>query len=261
MPAGQNSSAIAAAIAGNLREYALFTGRVPGGKTSGDSEITWTDTGTDALNRVLAARFTARRVDAGIKETVAVFGSRPLTWITGPEDRPADLGRRLLDHGFRHQMHWRGMALALDGANPDADPPPGLEIRQVRDPEGIAEWGRTAAAGFAMPERVARDFPAVFANLATDNIAYFLGLSGGLPVATASVFFGSGRVAGAYFISTLGPSRRGGVASALTRTLIGQAAARGCRLLVLEASPAGYEVYRRLHFTEYCPMDAYTLNT
>ncbi|MDR7865879.1 MAG: GNAT family N-acetyltransferase [Sporomusaceae bacterium] len=261
MPAGQASSAIAAAIAGNLREYALHTGRVPGGKSSGDREVTWVDTGTDAVNRVLAARFTDRGADTRIKELAAAYGGRPLTWITGPQDRPADLGRRLLDHGFRHQMHWRGMALALDGAAPDAGPPPGLEIRQVNDPDGIAAWGRTAAAGFAMPERVARDFPAVFANLATDSIAYFLGLSDGLPVATASIFFGSGGVAGAYFISTLGPARRGGVASALTRALVGQAAARGCRLLVLEASPAGYEVYRRLHFAEYCPMDAYTLNT
>lgn len=261
MPAGQASSAIAAAIAGNLREYVLLTGRVPGGKTSGDGEVTWIDTGTDALNRVLAVRFTARRADAGIKETVAVFGGRPLTWITAPGDRPADLGRRLLDHGFRHQMHWRGMALALDGPAPAAPPPAGLEIRQVHGPEEVAEWGRTAAAGFAMPERVAHDFPAVFASLATDSIAYFLGLSGGLPVATASVFLGSGGVAGAYFISTLGPARRSGAASALTRALISHAAERGYRLLVLEASPAGYEVYRRLNFAEYCPMDAYTINT
>ncbi len=260
MPAGQTSSDIAAAIAGNLREYALFTSRVPGGKSSGEGDVTWIDTGTDALNRVLAARFTDHEADTRIKELAAAYGSRPLTWITGPEDRPADLGQRLLDHGFRHQMHWRGMALALDGPAPAADPPLGLEIRRVSDADGIAEWGRTAAAGFAMPERVARDFPAVFANLATDSIAYFLGLSGGQPVATASVFLGSGGVAGAYFISTLGPARRSGAASALTRALIGHAAARGCRLLVLEASPAGYEVYRRLHFAEYCPMDAYVLN-
>ncbi len=260
MPAGKASSAIAAAIAANLREYALHTGRVPGGKSSGDGEVTWVDTGTAALNRVLAARFSDRGADAAIQELAAAFGDRPLTWITGPEDRPADLGRRLLGHGFRHQMHWRGMALALDGPAPAADPPPGLEIRQVSDPEGIAAWGRTAAVGFAMPDRVARDFPTVFASLATASIAYFLGLNGGQPVATASVFIGSGGVAGAYFISTLGPARRSGAASALTRALIGHAAARGCRLLVLEASPAGYEVYRRLHFAEYCPMDAYVLN-
>ncbi|MDT8901710.1 GNAT family N-acetyltransferase [Anaeroselena agilis] len=260
MTAGPAPSAIVAAIGENLREYALLAGCAPTGKSGSGGEITWIDTGTDALNRVLAARYTARRAEAGIRETAAIFGGRPLTWITGPADRPADLGRRLLDHGFRHQMHWRGMALALGRTAPAAAPPAGLEIRQALNPDGIAEWGRTAAAGFAMPERVARDFPVLFASLPTDKIAYFLAYRGSQPVATASVFLGSGGVAGAYFISTLGSARRSGAATALTRALIGHAADRGYRLLVLEASPAGYEVYRRLNFTEYCPMDAYILN-
>gem|GEM_PF-5038142 len=33
------------------------------------------------------------------------------------------------------------------------------------------------------------------------------------------------------------------------------------RLLVPEASPGGYEVYRRLNFAEYCRMETDTLNT
>lgn len=259
MTSGQTPAAIAAAICGNLREYALHTGRTPGGKSGSDGEVTWIDTGSNALNRILAARFPASRADERIRELADSFGGRPLTWITGPADRPADLGPRLLAGGFRHLMPWRGMALTLE-APPPVAAPPGLEIRQVADPEGIAAWGRTVAAGFAMPENAARDFPAVFANLAADKIVYFLGLRDGQPVATASLFLGSA-AAGAYFISTLGPARLSGVATALTRALIAHAASLGYRLLVLEASPAGYEVYIRLGFRQYCAMDAYVLNT
>ncbi len=260
MTSGQSPDTIADVICGNLREYALYTARTPGGKSGGDGEVTWVDTGSSALNRILAARLSASRADARIRELADFFGGRPLTWITGPADRPADLGARLLATGFRHQMPWRGMALVIEAPPPPVATPPGLEIRQAADSSEIAAWGRTAAAGFAMPENVARDFPAVFANLATDKIVYFLGLSDGLPVATASLFLGSA-AAGAYFISTLGPARLGGVATALTRALVAHAASLGYRLLVLEASPAGYEVYIRMGFRQYCDMDAYVINT
>ncbi len=260
MPAAYTPAAIAAAVAANLKEYNLFIARTPGATSHPGPDATWVDTGTCALNRVMAAAFPPAEADGRIAQLAARFGGRPLTWITGPADRPADLGRRLLAHGFSHQLHWRGMALVIDGPPPAPAGLADLEIRQVTAAADIAAWGRTAASGFAMPERVARDFPAVFANLPAGGLAFFLAFAAGRPVATASVFLGSD-AAGAYFISTLDPARRRGVASALTRALIGHAHAAGYRLLVLEASPAGYEVYSRMGFAEYCPMDAYILTS
>lgn len=255
-----NPAAIAAAIGENLREYSLLAGLVPGGRSSADGDVVWIDTGTAAMNRVMGAHFSPENAAARINETAALFGGRPLTWITSPADRPADLGRLLLGQGFRHLMTWRGMALVLDGPPPAVAAPAGLEIRRAAGPEDLMTWGRTAARGFAMGEKIGRDFPGVIAALATDSVACFLGSLDGRPAATASVFLGS-TAAGAYFISTLGPARLRGVASAMTAALIGHARSRGCRLLVLEASPGGYEVYRRLNFAEYCRMETYTLNT
>jgi predicted acetyltransferase len=76
-----------------------------------------------------------------------------------------------------------------------------------------------------------------------------VGRSAGEPVCTASLFL-TPPVAGIYFVSTLGQHRRHGFGGAMTRHLLDQARALGCRSAILGSSPMGYGLYRSLGFEE-----------
>ena len=78
---------------------------------------------------------------------------------------------------------------------------------------------------------------------------HYLGVTGGAPVATATVFV-TGTTAGIYFVSTGPDARRQGIGAAITRHAMNEAAALGCTTAILGSSPMGYGVYRRLGFVE-----------
>jgi len=87
-------------------------------------------------------------------------------------------------------------------------------------------------------------------------LQHLIGRWHGDPVATASLFQSAG-VAGLYDIATLPEARRQGIGAALTLAPLREARAMGYRIGILQSSPMGLEVYRRLGFQEYCRMNHY----
>jgi predicted GNAT family acetyltransferase len=60
----------------------------------------------------------------------------------------------------------------------------------------------------------------------------------------------SGTTAGVYNVATPAPYRGRGYGAALTWAVLAEGAARGCTHGVLQASGAGYPVYRRMGFRD-----------
>jgi predicted GNAT family acetyltransferase len=79
----------------------------------------------------------------------------------------------------------------------------------------------------------------------------------GKPVATSKLFCAGG-VAGIYHIATLPDKRGRGYGTAMTLAAAHAGHKEGHHVGVLFATPAGYGVYRRLGFKEYCRLDVYT---
>lgn len=259
-----DNGAVCAAAVENLTAFVRRTHRrTPGARVDPRPDVFVADSGVaDAtFNLVLDARFTSDQADRRIAETVAEVRAtgRPFAWWVYPSD-PADLGERLRAAGLGLEERGPVMAAELTAAclvpGEGAQPPQGLEIREVRDAADLASFADLLAeSGDQRAETIVEFFDrasgsvlaAVVEETAEWRTRLLLGLVRGVPVCTAQVVCAAG-IAGIYNVVTGEGHRRRGLGAALTLAAMRAGYEAGCRTAVLEASPMGEPVYRRLGF-------------
>jgi ribosomal protein S18 acetylase RimI-like enzyme len=250
--------ALAAAIRANLFEYYRYLGRSPQAEFYDSPQLTWLLTGIahPFLNNVFRTNLDPDNVDDTIARTLAYFTSRNVTqlsWWIEPGPQPADLAEPLLAHGLVHTEGGPGMAVELSALNEDLLNPVELVIERVGDRDTLKRWVVAFAAGFELSgsERASFD---LYAGLGFDlPLRSYVGFLKGEPVATAQLFLGAG-VAGVYCVSTVPQARCCGIGAALTLAALREARDEGYRAGILQSSPMGFRVYRRLGFRELCRM-------
>jgi GNAT superfamily N-acetyltransferase len=121
-----------------------------------------------------------------------------------------------------------------------------LDIRPATDEATLADHVSIVASAFDWArEELARVFTSRL--LADDAWSAFVGYVGGEPVSTTQLVV-TGDTGGLYYVGTLESHRGKGYGALLTRRAVGEAAARGCTLVSLQASPLGRPVYERVGF-------------
>ncbi len=254
--------ALVAAIEANQCEFVSRLRHWPPAEVHDDPEVLWSITNIPGaiFNSVLRARISSGRVDAVIEETIARGRERsvPLLWWVGPDSRPANLGPRLLAHGFALDASLLGMAAELTMLDPAPVGPIGLAIETVADDGTLRTWCNVLAAGFGMPDFLADAFFSLFRSLgyAMPSLRNYIGWLDGHAVATSTLFLGAG-VAGIYDVATIPGARRKGIGAAVTARGLLDARAMGYRTAVLQASALGAGVYRNLGFVEQCVTEHY----
>ncbi|MFM7320530.1 MAG: GNAT family N-acetyltransferase [Armatimonadota bacterium] len=180
--------------------------------------------------------------------TVAEFGNQGWSfWATDEADLaswlPLAEGTGLVRDLSIPQM---GMATAALAAN---EPLPGdFAIVKVETRATMADWSKTFCEGYEIPLRFLPRLESLFVEMGTAApFAHWLGLHGGAPVATASTLVSDG-VVGLYNVATKPALRGNGYATAMTRAAIRVAAALGAPAAVLQSSPQGTGLYKRLGF-------------
>ncbi|MBI2767617.1 MAG: GNAT family N-acetyltransferase [Chloroflexi bacterium] len=144
-----------------------------------------------------------------------------------------------------------GMLLAPLVAAAEEESSP-LRIERVEAGEPAARFIEIMASGFSTP----RELFAVFADpalLAQPGLTHYLGYCGGRAVATATLLCSHG-IAGVSNVSTLHSFRRRGYGAAMTRHAAEEGRAAGCTASALQATRAGYSLYKELgfrHVTDY----------
>ena len=182
-----------------------------------------------------------------ISDVQAFFGPRGvpfLLWVrSGLDDALLAAGRDagLVDAG--------GPPLMIMSTITDSPPPPaGMEITLARDDGDLSDHRALLSAGFSMPLEVAHTL--IGSTCVDDpNLAVAVGRVDGVPVATA-LLARSGETAGVYNVATAPEHQRKGYGAAVTWAAVAEGARRGCTHSVLQASEAGYPVYRRMGFAE-----------
>jgi ribosomal protein S18 acetylase RimI-like enzyme len=151
------------------------------------------------------------------------------------------------------------MALDLQSLDASLSLPSQLTITRVSEKEQLNTWLRIMTVGSEIPEEGLKLLLDVVARRGLPEdpaIHYYLGVLDGRPVATSLLSLGGG-VAGIYNVATLPEVRRQGIGGALTVAPLLHASRLGYRIGVLQASPMGLNLYRRLGFREYCTFQAY----
>jgi GNAT superfamily N-acetyltransferase len=254
-----NGRRSADAVEANLTAFHVMLSEWPEISLQRERDRIWTRSARrfSLCNVILDAQFDVDDTERQIELAVAPFQATDvnLMWKLGPSTRPANLGARLADRGFRIVPTLRGMALTLERVEPPSFPSPGFEVRDVGDLPTLELWRQAIERGFGWPPYGPVDV--------VDNLAYFfrrtaerafvpyVGISGGEPVASSLVFFGAG-VAGIYHVSTAPDHRGRGLGTAVTTAALIEARRRGYALAILHATRMGYPVYRRLGFEDVC---------
>jgi GNAT superfamily N-acetyltransferase len=135
---------------------------------------------------------------------------------------------------------------------PDRPLPGQLELRQVTDDAGAADFATVAIDSYQSLGMAAEIGSKIFTTHGRcirpcNYIA--VGYLGGVPAGCAMVML-SHSVAGIYWVGTIRSARGKGIAEACTRAVTNEALRRGAQFVVLQASTFGEPLYRRMGFRE-----------
>jgi len=256
-------SSILQGMESNLLELGRLWGRIIEASFHEDAECSWFISGLpfELANGVFRAHITADDADSGVEKLIArlMAYQTPLSWFIGPSTQPTDLGQRLLAHGWFLDGEAPGMALDLLALEENAPVSSKLRIEQVSNGEMLQQWIRVVVLGSEMPDSVlnfALGLYDKYGFVSSPAVRCYLGLLDGEPV-TSSLLFLAGGVAGIYDVATLPHARGQGFGSAITLAPLLDARNLGYRFGILQSSPMGLNVYRRLGFQEYCTFSLY----
>lgn len=231
-------------------------------------EISWLHSGVPLAeyNGVVRAHLLPERsaddVAAVIAATVrdCALPSVGMSWYVTPSTQPTDLGAYLQAQGFQSSGEAPGMAIDLAAQHEAPVPaPPDLQIVRVSNAALLRQWVDVIVSSFQEPKAVREARYAGQVSLGwqpESALQRYLALLDGEPVAMSALFL-SGGVAGIYEVVTVLQQRRRGLATRTMRATLDGARERGYRIAVLQASPMGEPLYRRLGFQEYCRYSLY----
>lgn len=258
-----SDEALVDAIEQNCIDFFTEYGRGPGGEIHEEDGVTWFTTGlADPLfNGVMTAHLAPEDVDRRIDDLLSEFRTRglPLEWTVGSSTRPRDLGTNLMAKGLSHLLVVPGMAIDLRSL-PEEPLPKGLTIHRATGRQDIAAGIGVFGTTFEIADPLIARLVEIELGMPPEHrdvTVAFVGKLDGKVVASTTLFLSAG-VAGLYAVGTLPAARGRGIARAMTVHASREARGLGYRFGTLQATAAGFPVYRRLGFREYSRFEIYT---
>ena len=244
--------------------YEQYCARVPDGEIVDTPELAWGISGvlSPYMNSVVRTRLNpGTDLDTVIESVLRRARARvvPMGWFLLPGSAPADIGSRLLAHGFAYEGDDPGMSVDLRKLPDGVPAPANLRIVEVLDLPTLEQWVTAWGESYNAPDdRRQNRFDFRRGQGLGPGLPYrsYLATLDGQPVATSELFLGAG-VAAVVWVGTIPPARGQGIGAAITMAPLREAIRLGYRIGSLSASPMGYPVYQRLGFQEYCRFPVY----
>lgn len=203
----------------------------------------------DTFNYVLDTDFSDADANKKINEVTDYFRKKniPFSWWISPYDKPEDLSTYLENNGYSNTENNVAMYFDLDAWDSHVSMPPELQIVQAKDEKTLQDF----ALVFTNDKASFKDYFEWVASVLTedDPIEYYVGYVNGKPVVRGlSCYFA--QVAGSHWLSTAPDSRKKGYGKTMQEYQLKRAKERGYHIAVLQASPEGYPLYRKLDYKE-----------
>ena len=258
------------AMEANFVDWWAYFARAPQASFHAGPELSWLHSGIPLpeYNGVVRTQLQPDRSADEVADVIATtvrscaLPGVGMSWYVMPSTEPTDLGDRLGAQGFQSSGEAPGMAIDLAARHDAPAPtPPELQVVRVSDAALLRQWVDVIVSSFQESEAVreARYAGQVALGWQPENVLQrYLALLEGEPVAMSALFLDGG-VAGLYEVVTVPQHRRRGLATSVMLATIDAARQRGYRVGVLQASPMGEPVYRRLGFSELCRFSHYFL--
>ena len=216
------------------------------------------------FNSLFGARLDPSNAEAAIEavKARALAMGVPMLWWVLPDDRPADLGRRLTAAGFRHVDTSPCMSLDLSSASLDAAErrEGAFRVATISSEADARVWSDVLGEASGLPQAFSDAYIPFAVDVAQNPTGplrnYGLWLDGEL-VATSSLALNDG-VAGIYNVATLPHARRKGFATILTAHAVRDGRELGASVAILQSSRAGFGVYRSLGFEQVGELNQFT---
>jgi hypothetical protein len=142
--------------------------------------------------------------------------------------------------------------MVLERRLPDASMPADVTVRIVETDADAQEFARVSGEAYrtlGMPDGCATAMVGRVAVLHAPHITSILACVGGTPAATAMVILSHG-IGGIYWVGTTPETRGRGLGELVTRIVGNLAFDAGARVVVLQASPMGAPIYRKMGYRE-----------
>lgn len=257
------NESVKSAIKTNWEAYHYCLAQSPNVELSIGRYLTWlmTDLPDHFTNLVVCNQLPPKGIDDLIESMLDQFRSmniKKFSWMTQMDLPFIEINDALLAHGFKFKESFATeMSIDLSILPEDQATQPGLLIVPVVDGYTLRQWIHTASVGFRITEK----FEQVWYDFLVDviiNPRYqtYLALLDGVPVATSQLFLSEG-MAGIYNVTCVPEARGRGIGSAVTLAPLLKARELGYQLGALQASPNGYNLYRRLGFQEVGNLSLY----
>jgi ribosomal protein S18 acetylase RimI-like enzyme len=258
-----STHALVKALTDNLHTHIPFYSHMP-------NAILWDEPDLLALltdlvpseSMVYRTHFTTEDASKRIEQVLQRFhaqGCLPMYWQVGPFTLPVDLGKYLQAQGFKFFVRAPGMAVNLQELEKEPVLSGNFVIEPVKNSDQLRKWVNIVAKVDEISDALQEGFFRMFESQRTDlgaNSQLFLGMENSQPVATSRLFCAGG-VAGIWHVATIPEARGRGYGTGMTLAAARAGHELGMRFGVLYATAAGYSVYCRLGFQEYCHIDVY----
>jgi GNAT superfamily N-acetyltransferase len=263
----------------NFVQWWRYFARAPQAIFHDEPEISWLHSGNPLpeYNGVVRAQLRPERSVDEVADEVAdviadviaatarshALNGVGMSWYITPSTRPTDLGEHLQARGFVLSGTVPGMAIDLATEQVGVMTPgvSAFQVVRVSNAALLRQWVNVLVSSFQESEAVrqARYTGQEGLGWAEDSaLQRYLAFLDGEPVATSALFLDA-CVAGFNEVVTAPQHRRRGLATSVMLATMDAARRRGYRIGVLQASPMGESVYRRLGFSELCRFSHYFL--
>ena len=201
---------------------------------------------------VLSDPVSSARLTSLLDDGAAFYRARGVAWSCWLDETMVDsaggpeAARHLESHGLRWIAEHEGMVADPLGPRRRAGLP-AVEVQLVADEQSREDFIHVCSKVFLLPETITRLIYGS-APFWSGAMRGWVGYDAGRPVCTA-VSAADHSSVGLYSVATMAGHRRRGYGEAITRHAFGEAAARsGLTRSILQSTPAGLKLYRRMGY-------------